>query len=963
MKAYIENRLVTPKIGLRFLSQQANAKKYSNSLCLPKTNFPIRSDERENEKKYMKEITDDLYSWQKKNLPSSKSFVLLDGPPYANGKLHIGHALNKILKDIVNRWKLLNGYQIRYVPGWDCHGLPIELKAVQQNDKEGSPCQIRKTAKEFAENAMNGQMNLFRRLAVMGDWFSRYTTMSHEFQISELQVFQTLVEKEMVFRQLKPVYWSPSSRSALAESEIEYNDNHVSFSLYFSFPVNNFTVEGKPYENVKALIWTTTPWTVPSNLALAFHPGVEYGIFSNGEQKYIVAKSLVNSLPILESFEEIETCTYDTIRSLTYQNPLIPGKVFPFLPAEYVSDTTGTGIVHVAPGHGMDDYLLGLEHSLPPFSPVDDNGVYTKDALGGSLFGLNVLNEGGKQVLELMKANGMVVQLAPYKHRYPYDWRNRKPLILRATAQWFISLEAVKDKAIEALQSVKMIPLTGKSRLSGFLNSRPEWCISRQRSWGLPIPVLYEKASGKSLLTSRSISYIIDKMKVKGVDAWFNEDENIDWVPPEFRNKDYVRGKETLDVWFDSGSGFTTVPFRKDKPLIDLCLEGSDQHRGWFQSLILIYLAVTGIKESPFQSLFTHGFVFDEKGMKQSKSLGNVTDPEDILDGKNITSKKQLYGIDLLRLWVGSCDSTNDINLGPNLLNQVGESLKKWRLTCRFCLGNLGDFSLADEVVYNRLHRVDQLAVAKTSEFQNEVKENYNSLAFNKVVQSIFQYMNSFLSSTYFDSIKDRLYSDAPNSLSRRSAQTTLYKILLTLLWSMSPIVPLLSQEVWRSFPKALQPSYSTPFHAGTDFLLQDLQKFVKQDKESLLEEHQLLLKIKYSFNLLLQEARNQHGIRSPLETETIIGVDNQGLQNVLKKYGNDLSLILGASSVRLHTLDITSDSKNSSLWTLQNTAASNLGKLQIRMQPAQLKKCLRCWMHTVSEGEVCQRCNSVMSP
>ncbi|WBW75391.1 mitochondrial isoleucine-tRNA ligase [Schizosaccharomyces osmophilus] len=963
MKAHIEQRLLTSRIGLRFLSQQANAKKYSNSLCLPKTNFPIRSNERENEQKYTKEITDDLYTWQQKSIPLSKSFILLDGPPYANGRLHIGHALNKILKDMVNRWKLLNGHQIRYVPGWDCHGLPIELKAVQQNVQQGSPSQIRQTAKEFAENAMDDQMNLFRRLGVMADWSSRYTTMSHEYQIAELQVFRTLVEKGMIFRQFKPVYWSPSSRSALAESEIEYNDNHVSSSLYFSFPVNSFTNNGKHYDNVKALVWTTTPWTIPSNLALAFHPDVEYGIFSNGEQKYIAAKNLVPSFQFLEDFEEVGTCTYESIRSLTYQNPLIPEKVFPFLPAEYVSDTTGTGIVHVAPGHGIDDYLLGLEHSLSPFSPVDDNGAYTKDALDGSLDGLNVLNEGGKKVLELMEANGMVVQLTPYKHRYPYDWRNRKPLILRATAQWFITLKSVKDKAIEALQSVKMIPVNGMSRLCGFLNSRPEWCISRQRSWGLPIPVLYEKLSGKPLLTPTSISYIIGKMEVKGVDAWFNDNDDTNWTPPEYRNKEYVRGKETLDVWFDSGSGFTTVPFRKDKPLVDLCLEGSDQHRGWFQSLILIYLAVTDLKNSPFMTLFTHGFVFDEKGMKQSKSLGNVTDPEDILDGNNITSKKQLYGIDLLRLWVGSCDSTNDINLGPNLLNQVGESLKKWRLTCRFCLGNLYDFSLTDGVAYNQLHRIDQVAVAKTVEFQNEVQDNYESLAFNKVVQSILQYMNSFLSSTYFDSIKDRLYSDDPNSLSRRSAQTTLYKILLTIIWSFSPIVPLLSQEVWRSFPKALQPSYSTPFHAGAEFLLQDIQALVKQERGLLMEEYQLLQKIKYSFNLLLQEARSQHGIRSPLETEAVLGIENEGLQNVLKKYGNDLSLILGASNVHVHTSDTTDESKMSSSWALQNNAQSNFGKLQIKMKPVQLTKCLRCWMHTVSEGEICQRCNGVLSP
>ncbi|EPX71978.1 isoleucine-tRNA ligase [Schizosaccharomyces octosporus yFS286] len=961
MKAYIDQRLLSSRIGLRFLSQQANAKKYSNSLCLPKTTFPIRNDERENEKKYMKEITDDLYIWQKKNIPSSESFILLDGPPYANGKLHIGHALNKILKDMVNRWKLLNGRQIRYVPGWDCHGLPIELKALQQNVQEGSPSQIRKTAEDFAKNAMDDQMNLFRRLGVMADWSSRYTTMSHEYQISELQVFRTLVEKGMIFRQFKPVYWSPSSRSALAESEIEYNDSHVSSSLYFSFPVNNFTSNGKYYENVKALVWTTTPWTIPSNLALAFHPNVNYGIFSNGEQKYIVAKNLVPFLSLLKDFEEVETCTCKTLQSLTYQNPLIPGKVHPFLPAEYVSDTTGTGIVHVAPGHGIDDYLLGLEHSLSPFSPVDDNGAYTKDALDGSLIGLDVLNEGGKKVLELMKAKGMVVQLTSYKHRYPYDWRNRKPLILRATAQWFISLKSVKDKAIEALQSVKMIPANGMSRLSGFLNSRPEWCISRQRSWGLPIPVLYEKSSGEPLLTPTSISYIISKMEVKGVDAWFNDDEDINWVPPEFRTKEYVRGKETLDVWFDSGSGFTTVPFRKNKPLIDLCLEGSDQHRGWFQSLILIYLAVSGSKNSPFMSLFTHGFVFDEKGMKQSKSLGNVTDPEDILDGNNRTSKKQLYGIDLLRLWVGSCDSTNDINLGPNLLNQVGESLKKWRLTCRFCLGNLYDFSLKDEVAYNQLHRIDQVALAKTAEFQNEIQSSYESLTFNKAVQSILQYMNSFLSSTYFDSIKDRLYSDDPNSLSRRSAQTTLYKILLTIIWSISPIVPLLSQEVWRSFPNTLQPSYSTPFHAGASFLLQGIQESVSLEKSLLLEEYQLLQKIKYSFNLLLQEARSQHGIRSPLETEALIGIEHEGLQNVLKKYGNDLSLILGASKVHMDRSNTTDESKNS-LWALQDVLQCNLGKLQIKIKPAQLKKCLRCWMHTVSEGEVCQRCNGVLS-
>lgn len=947
----------------RFLSSQADLKKYSESLCLPKTSFPIKPNVKGNNEKYFKSITSDLYEWQKENLNKEDSFVLLDGPPFANGRLHIGHALNKILKDIINRWQLLKGRSVHYVPGWDCHGLPIESKAIKANAERKSSLEIRKIAKDFANSAVQEQLMMFQRMAVMGDWPSRYITMSDKFEIAELKVFLSLLQKDLIFRQNKPVYWSSSSRSALAESEIEYDDNHVSTSIYFTFPVNSFSIDGCEYNNVKALVWTTTPWTIPSNLALSYHPEINYGLYQHNNSIYLMSDNLVPNLDFMQGAKRLASCPSDIISSFTYENPLLPKQSFPFLQSNYVTNDIGTGIVHVAPGHGMEDYLLGLENNLRPFSPLDDYGQYTKEALDGSLEGLEVLGDGGKKVISIMKNQNMIVKVSPYKHRYPYDWRTHKPLILRATPQWFISLENERKTAIKALDSVKMIPPNSRARLLGFLNGRPEWCISRQRAWGLPIPVLYEKGTKIPLLTVKSVSYIIEKMEVEGVDSWFNDTENnghAQWVHPDYRNKEYIRGTETLDVWFDSGTSWTTIAPRKNKPLIDLCLEGSDQHRGWFQSLLLTYTAYQSKPEAPFSTLFTHGFIFDERGQKQSKSLGNVTDPEDVINGKLLKGKKLPYGVDLLRLWVASCDSTNDTNLGPNILTQVGESLKKWRLTSRFCLGNLHDWNISSSVDVGELRGIDKLALVQLDKFQTEIRELYESYSINKVVHHLNYFMNSFLSSTYFDAVKDRLYADLPNSVSRRSVQTVLYHSLLTLIWAISPITPLLAQEIWQSLPDSyLNSSYQTSFHAGETHLISSLRSKVDLlDRKSLIKEYLVLQQLKYSINLLITAARENLTIKNSLEAYVVIKSKSQSLLSFLKNYSSDLPFLFNTSKVFIN--EIPENLKLASV--TQPEVQLDYGVANISLFFSNQQKCLRCWMHTAHEDGLCDRCESVLA-
>ncbi|PVV03872.1 hypothetical protein BB560_001646 [Smittium megazygosporum] len=640
---------------------------YAQTLSLPKTNFSLRANASKREKLFRPNISDKLYPWQLEN-NSGEIYILSDGPPYANGDLHIGHFLNKTLKDVFNRYHILKKRKVLYIPGWDCHGLPIELKALEtlkNKDQDLSGMALRRHAKNLALNTIKKQKKDFKEWGIIGDWEKPYLTMDIDYEARELEVFKHLMKKGYIMRKNSPVYWSPSSKTALAESELEYKSDYL------------FGINGS--ENVYFLVWTTTPWTLPANQAIAVNRGFEYTVLENKNESgspeyYIVASSLAEKMKQLIGDELLN------IRYLHHFN----GKMYPVLSANYVDSQAGTGLVHTAPGHGKEDYDLCQEHGILPFSPVDDLGNFTDEA--GDLFtGKPVLEEGNDSVIEFLRSKRLLVIQKDYVHSYPIDWRTKKPVIIRCTPQWFIDITDLINPTIDSLRDVKMHPeprvfslslsldkytfnTLGRNRLVSFVKNRTQWCISRQRPWGTPIPAFYDVETDEPLLTEKSVDHVIKKFKEgKGSNAWW-ELETEELLADEYKNngKKYYRKFDTLDVWFDSGTSWTLLheKFKSDKGqfVADLYLEGSDQHRGWFQSSLLTSSAVQ--KVAPFKNLFTHGFLLDENGFKMSKSIGNTVSPSKVINGEGGSSKDQGYGVDVLRLWVGLYDSSNDMQIG-----------------------------------------------------------------------------------------------------------------------------------------------------------------------------------------------------------------------------------------------------------------------------------------------------------
>ena len=648
---------------------------FEKTVNLPRTSFPMRANAAQNEIKYRHRCTDQLYLWQRSALRDRPEFILHDGPPYANGDLHIGHALNKILKDIIVRWNLLTGRRVHFRPGWDCHGLPIELKALQSamksigDSKPMTPLQIRKHSKETALVAVNAQREQFKSWAIMADWENPYLTLSRKYEAAQLEIFRDMFKRGLIYRKYRPVYWSPWTQTALAEAELEYNEFHKSRSVFVRMEIAECA--GLDFWKTYMLIWTTTPWTLPGNKAIAINNDIRYVTVEDGVTgvRYIVAENLTDqTLQRISDdpsrFQIRARIDTSVLKNLKYRHPIYKDKVCPVISADYVTDDSGTGLVHIAPAHGFDDYLASLKHgNIEVDCVVDEKGHFTIGA-GGSLNGLSIFKEGFEKVLELAGDN--VVKEEVYAHKYPYDWRTRKPVIVRATQQWFADVSEIKLQAIASLKDVEFVPETGRRRLSTIVSARNEWCISRQRSWGVPIPVFYSKDSGEPLINDNIISKIIDMIKDGGSDVWYEKSVS-DLLPKHYDPALYEKGADTMDVWFDSGCSWASL---KNKNSIDLYLEGSDQHRGWFQSSLLTSIAARG--HAPYKKLITHGFVTDDKNRKMSKSLGNVVDPSFITaEGKNTKTKKSNlgYGVDVMRLWISSSDYTRDISVGTGILS------------------------------------------------------------------------------------------------------------------------------------------------------------------------------------------------------------------------------------------------------------------------------------------------------
>ena len=779
-----------------FLQQEKiMANKYR--ILLPKTKFPLRVKNPIKNESFIRETAkwSQLYKWQQEDRAHSDNFVLHDGPPYANGAPHMGHALNKILKDIINRYKLLRGYRIEYRPGWDCHGLPIELKACRDGDfVSKSAIEIRSKASQFAETTLNQQKEAYRNWGCIGDWDNPYTTMAKEYEANQISVFYEMYKKGCIYQGFKPVFWSPSSRTALAEAELEYKD-HKSTSVYTLFPLTtrgslDFGGSGE----ISALVWTTTPWTLVSNRAICYRPNHSYSLveIKTGTSNYTVligSKCLERLNCVLGEYKVVGNILGSQLEGIQYRNPTGQGSdSLPFLPAFHVSDEEGTGLVHTAPSHGFEDYSIGLQYGLDLECLVDSEGKYSKEA-GEDLKGLYVLDEGNKSILEKLKSLGVLVSETLYNHRYPYDWRTKKPVIIRATKQWFADVSSLKELAENSLvNNVTMYPSSSRNRLLSMLKSREDWCISRQRVWGVPIPVFYHKDTGDPLVTEETISQIKGLIRSEGSNCWWSLPVD-ELLPSSLQSvaQDYVIGKDTMDVWFDSGSSWATV-LKDTHGTADMYLEGSDQHRGWFQSSLLTSIAVQG--KAPYKSIVTHGFILDQTGNKMSKSLGNVTSPDDILTKMN-------YGVDVMRLWASSSDFFHDVQLSDLILRQCSDNLQKMRNTCRFMLGNISDYDPSkDKVPYSQLSKLDRYLLHLLGEYNNSALAAYDSLNFSRLCSTLESFIRNTLSSFYFDIVKDHLYCEAEASDKRRSIQTVLYHILQTFVKSIAPLVPHLAEEV-----------------------------------------------------------------------------------------------------------------------------------------------------------------------
>ncbi|KOG96268.1 isoleucine--tRNA ligase ISM1 [Saccharomyces eubayanus] len=984
-------------INKRYLAKHA----YQKTLNLPKTKFPNRSNLDTTLRELIPKSSQEVYKEQldsffkefsklstvddKLKFVKERLFILHDGPPYANGDLHLGHALNKVLKDIINRYQLSQGKYIFYKPGWDCHGLPIETKALKDLNAQQidliSPLKIRSLALKHAQKAMKKQRQTFEHFAILTDWETPYITIDKDYENNQLKTFKEMFERGLIKRQNKPVYWGTETRTALAEGELEYNENHKSVAAYVKFPLvkeseadlrKKLGITGDL--PIYCLIWTSTPWTLFSNRAICFNEDFSYSLLRIGKELVIVETDSIGKLGQPSgSCTVIKQFQGTNLHGLYYQNRLLNDKICrPLLNGVHVTSGTGTGLVHTAPGHGQDDYLIGIQNNLEIYSPVDHQGRYQLSELPESVRSILKDEEDtsiGKQVLDvettkviLQKLNdlNLLHKFHDYTHSYPYDWRSKKPVIIRATPQWFADLHDVKDLALESIKRVKFYPERGHSRLSSFIKSRNEWCISRQRSWGIPILSFYKKDEPDTILmNSETLAHAMKTVEKKGINAWFNgkDDDMKEWLPQQYHGvaHEYCRSQDTMDVWFDSGSSWNIIKDFYEKrlkltklpsPLYQVCLEGSDQHRGWFQSSLLTKVASSNVPVAPYEEVITHGFTLDENGLKMSKSIGNTISPEAIIQGDETLGLPAL-GVDGLRYLIAQSNFTTDIVAGPTVMKHVGEALKKIRLAFRYLLSNLQkseDFNL---LPVEQLRRADQFALYKMNELLNTTKNHYQNHNFSKVLIALQYHLNNHLSAFYFDISKDTLYSDSISFLKRKQVQTTLFHVLNSYRAILAPILPVMVQEVWKHTPErwlqGLGLTNISPMRGKWPHFE------VCPEINDSFEEFEL--KILELFQKEFKKLNQEEGITKTTQTHVTVFTDHS-----LPFSSSELCDILQASAVSI----MKGISGNSSLPAIE---LGNGSKLQILVEQSKQHVCPRCWKaNSAEEDELCDRCGEVVS-
>lgn len=912
---------------------------YNSTLNLPKTEFPMRAGLPKSEPVTLKNWEDEkLYENLMKLNEGKPLFVLHDGPPYANGDIHLGHALNKILKDFIVRYKNMAGFKAPYVPGWDTHGLPTELKARQKagvgNSAEISIVELRKMCEEFVNGYIDDQRSQFKRLGIIGEWDNPYITLNPEFEAEQIRVFAEMASKGYIYKGLKPVYWCPECKTALAEAEIEYAEDPC-FSIYVKFKTKDdkgvFSAMGIDPSKVSFVIWTTTTWTLPANVAICVGPRFEYSIIKTGDEYLVMATDLFKSaLEVAEitDYEVVATVKGSELEYITAAHPFLDRESLVIV-GEHVTLESGTGCVHTAPGHGVDDYNVCLNYpDIPVICPVDSNGVLTEEA--GQFAGLTT-NEANKKIAAYLDEEGSLFALKKIVHQYPHCWRCKTPILFRATDQWFCSVDDFKDEAVDAINNVEWIPAWGRDRITNMVRERKDWCISRQRKWGVPIPIFFCKECGEAHINRAAMMAVADLFEKEGSNAWYNHSAKE--ILPEGTKcekcgcTDFEKEKDIMDVWFDSGSSHTAV-VKKRSALefpADLYLEGNDQYRGWFQSSLLTSVATTG--EAPYKTVLTHGMILDDESRKMSKSLGNGISPQDVI--------KQ-YGADVLRLWVASTDYQTDVHISNNILKQLSEAYRKIRNTARYILGNLSDFNPDNDMVeLDKLMPIDKWAITKLNALIDKVIESYDKYEFHMVYHSIHNFCVVDMSNFYLDVLKDRLYTEKSDSSSRRAAQTAIYLILDAMTKMMAPILAYTSDEIWKYMPHS---SENNAEHVIFNEMPNKVSLSVNDEFIAFWDKiHELRDAVKKSLEAYIKDKL----IKSSLEAKIILSAGGSMLE-FLRKAESELCAAFIVSDIEI---------------------VDNGGELEISVTKAEGEKCERCWSISKTVGAnsehptICSRC------
>ncbi len=918
---------------------------YQQTLQLPVTEFPMRGNLPAREPDMLKKWeTDDYYGELQElgQIQGRPAYVLHDGPPYANGNIHIGTALNKILKDIVMRSRSLAGYRVPYVPGWDTHGLPIELHVVRSlgSRREGmSAAEFREHCAEYAMGQVHNQREQFKRLGVWGDWEDPYLTLKPEYEATQIRVFGEMMEKGYVYKALKPVYWCADCQTALAEAEIEYGD-HRSPSIFVSFPVK----DGKGIlaeEDTSFVIWTTTPWTIPANLAIALHPQYTYVLVQTERGKLILAKELatealeefgLNSQAILGEYKGAE------LEGIVCTHPLMNRDSLVIL-GEHVTLEAGTGCVHTAPGHGHEDYVVGLQYGLQILSPVNGQGKFTEEA--GPYVGLT-LDEGNKAVVKDLEEKGALLKLDFVEHSYPHCWRCKDPVIYRSTDQWFVSIDKFRDNMLKVIEDVQWIPSWGIDRIRGMVVDRADWCISRQRIWGVPIPVMYCDC-GETIASQETIEHVAKVFGEEGSNAWYKSSAQ-ELLPegftcPSCGGQSFTKETDTMDVWFDSGVSHQAVLTTRDELTwpSDLYLEGSDQHRGWFQSSLSTSVATTG--QAPYKAVLTHGMVVDGEGKKMSKSVGNVVGPEEVWNQ---------YGADVLRLWVASSEFRGDIRISNDILKQLSDAYRRIRNTARFILGNLHDFDPAvHSVAYEDMEEIDRWALMQLTKLSQRVRGAYESCDFHIAYHTAHRFASVDLGGFYLDVLKDRLYCDGANSRERRSAQTAFLIIIKELTQLLAPILVFTAEEIWEHLPESVRGEKSVHFSTWEELSAHYLNPDLDQRWDEFLEVRRVVAKG-------LELARADKVIGAANESQVVIYA-NDHYRSILESFAKELRLLFIVSDVEVRRLE----EGVTGLYSEEGIA--------VDVTHAGGEKCERCWKYfpemsdDLEHTQICQRCSDAI--